>query len=160
MKGLTIKEILRKNGITLISVAEKLGESSQNLSALLQKDDLRTSLVERISEVTGIPIAAFYGEAYSSATASGNSVAVSGDGNSVNAISERFMTLLENKDRQSKLIGSLVCSRRMLGYLQTKATNNNQISRIWISKTQSNRSASELKSSATTSRRRRRQRMH
>lgn len=119
MKGLTIKEILRKNGITLISVAEKLGESSQNLSALLQKDDLRTSLVERISEATGIPIAAFYGEAYSSATASGNSVAVSGDGNSVNAISERFMTLLENKDRQIAKKDEQI--DRLLGLLETNA---------------------------------------
>lgn len=119
MKGLTIKEILRKNGITLISVAEKLGESSQNLSALLQKDDLRTSLVERISEATGIPIAAFYGEAYSCATASGNSVAVSGDGNSVNAISERFMTLLENKDRQIAKKDEQI--DRLLGLLETNA---------------------------------------
>lgn len=119
MKGLTIKEILRKNGITLISVAEKLGESSQNLSALLQKDDLRTSLVERISEATGIPISAFYGEAYSSATASGNSVAVSGDGNSVNAISERFMTLLENKDRQIAKKDEQI--DRLLGLLETNA---------------------------------------
>ncbi len=116
---MTIKEILRKNGITLISVAEKLGESSQNLSALLQKDDLRTSLVERISEATGIPIAAFYGEAYSSATASGNSVAVSGDGNSVNAISERFMTLLENKDRQIAKKDEQI--DRLLGLLETNA---------------------------------------
>ena len=119
MKGLTIKEILRKNGITLISIAEKLGESSQNLSALLQKDDLRTSLVERISEATGIPIAAFYGEAYSSATASGNSVAVSGDGNSVNAISERYMTLLENKDRQIAKKDEQI--DRLLGLLETNA---------------------------------------
>lgn len=116
---MTIKEILRKNGITLISIAEKLGESSQNLSALLQKDDLRTSLVERISEATGIPIAAFYGEAYSSATASGNSVAVSGDGNSVNAISERFMTLLENKDRQIAKKDEQI--DRLLGLLETNA---------------------------------------
>lgn len=116
---MTIKEILRKNGITLISVAEKLGESSQNLSALLQKDDLRTSLVERISEATGIPISAFYGEAYSSATASGNSVAVSGDGNSVNAISERFMTLLENKDRQIAKKDEQI--DRLLGLLETNA---------------------------------------
>lgn len=102
MKGLTIKEILRKNGFTLLAVAEKIGESSQNLSSLLGKDDVRSSLIERISEATGIPIAAFYGDAYTtSATASGNgSTAIAGVGNSSSAISERFMTLLENKDKQ------------------------------------------------------------
>lgn len=119
MKGLTIKEILKKNGFSVSGIAEKLGESNQNLFSLLGKDDVRSSLIERISEATGIPIAAFYGEAYSSATASGNSVAVSGDGNSVNAISERFMILLENKDRQIAKKDEQI--DRLLGLLETNA---------------------------------------
>lgn len=118
MKGLTIKEILRKNGYTVTGVAEKLGESNQNLFALLGKDDVRSSLIERISEATGLPIAAFYGEAYSSsATASGNSVAVSGDGNSVNSISERFISLLEKKDEQMD---------RLIGMLESKVGTTNE----------------------------------
>lgn len=123
MKGLTIKEILRRQGVTLYSVAEKIGESNQNLSALLSKDDVRTSLVERISEATGIPIAMFYGDAYSTATASGNGVAVSGDGNSVNAISERFITLLENKDKQIAKKDEQM--DRLLGMLETKVGTTN-----------------------------------
>lgn len=66
MKGLEVKEILRKNGYTLQKVAEKIGESSQNFSSLLAKDDIRTGLVERISTATGIPLAELYGiEAHS-----------------------------------------------------------------------------------------------
>lgn len=85
MKGLTIKEILRKNGFTLIAVAEKLGESSQNFSSLLSKDDVRSGLIERISEATGLPVSLFYGDT-NIATASGvNSSAVAGNNNTVHA---------------------------------------------------------------------------
>ena len=78
MKGLRIKEILRKNNITQASVAKKLGESNQNLNAALSLDDVRTGLLERIAEVTGIPVSEFYGFS-NSATASGDhSTAVAG----------------------------------------------------------------------------------
>lgn len=60
MKGVTVKEILRKNGFTLADVAKRLGESSQNFSSLLSKDDIRSSLIERIADATGLPISAFY----------------------------------------------------------------------------------------------------
>lgn len=71
MKGLEVKEILRKNGYTLQKVAEKIGESSQNFSSLLAKDDIRTGLVERISAATGIPLSELYGIAVPSAMNSG-----------------------------------------------------------------------------------------
>lgn len=125
MKGLTIKEILKKNGFSISGVAEKLGESNQNLFSLLGKDDVRSSLIERISEVTGLPIAAFYGDAYtSSATASGNgSTAIAGVGNSSTAMSERFITLLENKDKQIAKKDEQM--DRLLGMLETKVGTTN-----------------------------------
>lgn len=91
MKGLTIKEILRRNGYVLAKVAEQLGESSQNFSALLAKDDVRTSLVERISEVTGLPVSLFYGDT-NIATASGeNASAVAGNNNRISTPGPDFM---------------------------------------------------------------------
>lgn len=123
MKGIIIKEFLRKNEITQSSVAKKIGESTQNFSAALNQDDVRTSLVERVAEAIGVPVSAFYGEAYSTATASGNGVAVSGDGNSVNAISERFITLLENKDKQIAKKDEQM--DRLLGMLETKVGTTN-----------------------------------
>ena len=91
MKGLTIKEILRRNGYTLASVAEKLGESSQNLSSLLGKDDVKTGLLERISEATGLPIAAFYGDTHVHATLGNNSSAVTGNNIQVNTTTGEFL---------------------------------------------------------------------
>jgi len=99
MKGLTIKEILKKNGFTVSGVAEKLGESNQNLFALLAKDDVRTSLVERISEVTGLPVSLFYGDT-NIATASGeNSSAVAGNNNRVNMKPDKFLEELAAQRR-------------------------------------------------------------
>lgn len=96
MKGITIKEILRQNGFTVSAVAEKIGESNQNLFGALKKDDIRSSLIERISEVTGIPVSTFYGDT-TIATASGaNSIAVAGNGSKVDAgrATDRFLTEL------------------------------------------------------------------
>ena len=96
MKGITIKEILRQNGFTVSAVAEKIGESNQNLFGALKKDDVRSSLIERISEVTGIPVSTFYGDT-TIATASGaNSIAVAGNGSKVDAVraTDRFLTEL------------------------------------------------------------------
>ena len=91
MKGLTIKEILRKNGFTLAAVADKLGESNQNLSAMLGKEDVRTGLLERISEVTGLPVTAFYGETHVHASIGNNSSAVTGNNIQVNTITGEFL---------------------------------------------------------------------
>lgn len=61
MNGLIIKQILQKKGITLSEVANKMATSVQNLSGILNKDDIRTGLVESISEATGIPLSELYG---------------------------------------------------------------------------------------------------
>ena len=61
MKGLEIRKILQQKGITLQRVADLLETSNQNLSSLLSKDDIKTGLVERISEATGISLSELYG---------------------------------------------------------------------------------------------------
>lgn len=99
MKGLTIKEILRRNGFSVSEVAKKLGESNQNLFALLGKEDVRTSLVERIAEATGLPVSLFYGDT-NIATASGeNSSAVAGNNNRVNTKPDKFLEELAAQRR-------------------------------------------------------------
>lgn len=59
MKGLAVKEILKRNGFSVSGVAEKLGVSNQNLFAALAKDDVKSGLLERIAEATGLPVAVF-----------------------------------------------------------------------------------------------------
>lgn len=100
MSGKELKEILRANEINLSELANKLGYSSdQRLHSALRADDVKTGLIEAIAKAINKSVGFFY-PGIATAIASENSVAVSGDGNSVNAISERFMNLLENKDKQ------------------------------------------------------------
>lgn len=61
MNGLSIKQILQKNGLSISEVAKRLDMSNQNLFGLLSKDDIKTGVVEKISEVTGIPLSELYG---------------------------------------------------------------------------------------------------
>lgn len=100
MSGKELKEILRKEGVNLADLAKKLGfENDQRLHSALKAEDVKSGLIEAIAKATNKSVCFFYKD-ISGAIATDNSVAVSGDGNSVNAISERFINLLEAKDRQ------------------------------------------------------------
>lgn len=97
MEGLRIKGILRAKGVSLSEIAEKLDTSLQNLSAALRKDDIKTSLLEKIAVAIDEPVSFFYGEtpAGSQATASGDgSTAIAGNGNKVHEGADKFLTEL------------------------------------------------------------------
>ena len=109
MKGIEIKRILLENGVSVAHIARLLGLSQQNLSAALQKDDIRTGLLEDIAGAIGKDVPFFYGVGTSagSAFASGdNSTAVAGNNNRVNT--ERFVNLLAKKDEQIDRLLSII----------------------------------------------------
>lgn len=56
MQGKTLKNALRELGFTQTEIASKLGISQQTFNSALGVDDVRTSLVENIAEVTGQPV--------------------------------------------------------------------------------------------------------
>ena len=91
MKGIEVKAILKKQGLTITGVAEMLGESQQNLNSMLSKDDIRTGLLERISEATGLPIAMFYGDSAINANLGNYSSAVTGNNIQVNTSTGEFL---------------------------------------------------------------------
>lgn len=64
MTGETIKKVLADNKRQMKDIAELLGTSLSNLSAGLSKSDIKTGLLEKISEAAGIPICVFYGDEY------------------------------------------------------------------------------------------------
>ena len=106
MKGQRIKEILKADGITISDIARKLGyENGQRLHSALKSDDIKSGLLEEIARVTNRNIWYFY-EEDGAAIASGHNTSVSGDSNQINALSEKFISLLEKKDKQlDRLIG-------------------------------------------------------
>lgn len=103
MNGESIKIVIRRYGKTQTAVAKIIGESPQNLGSMLEARDVKSSLVERIAAALNISIGELYGEAnmpISSASASGQSAAIVGNGNNLNANEARLLGLLEEKDRQ------------------------------------------------------------
>lgn len=95
MNGLTIKEIIRKKGLTQQEVAELLKMSTQNFSAALAKDDVKSSLIERVAEAIGIPVSAFYGGDVAIHTSLGNnSSSVAGNNIQVNTTTGEFLAEL------------------------------------------------------------------
>lgn len=63
MTGKTVKEILYKKDRKLIEIAETMGISTQNMSALLKVQDIKTGVLEQIAKAADIPIAEFFGGA-------------------------------------------------------------------------------------------------
>lgn len=61
MTGDEIKRILLSKGLKITELAEMLGETVNNTSAMFKVKDFKSGAIERISAVTGIPIPEFYG---------------------------------------------------------------------------------------------------
>lgn len=99
MSGKELKEILTADGINLSQLSRALGfANDQRLHSALHAEDVKSGLIEAIAKATNKSVCSFYGEV--GAIATEHSVAVSGDGNSITTISERFISLLEKKDQQ------------------------------------------------------------
>lgn len=60
MTGDRVKEILDELGLSQRSVAKKINESPQKLSAALQSEDVRSGLLEKIVEAIGEDMSIFY----------------------------------------------------------------------------------------------------
>ncbi len=104
MSGEDIKILIRRYGKTQSALAAMLGESPQNLGSMLEAKDVKSSLIERMSVVLGIPISTIYGESSGSTIggvkASGRATAVAGNGNTLNGNDANLLALLKEKDRQ------------------------------------------------------------
>ena len=100
MKGQELKEILRKEGIILLQLAEDLGMSQQNLSAAFTRDDIKSGLIEKIAKSIGKPVGFFYGEGLSQSVTGNNNTQVAGNANNVNTGDGAVLELLKMKDEQ------------------------------------------------------------
>lgn len=106
MTGQKIKDILRSEGITIADVARMLGHNGdQRLHSALKSEDVKSGLIEDIARVTNKSVCYFY-EGSGNTVATDHGITVSGDSNQINALSEKFIALLEKKDEQmDRLIG-------------------------------------------------------
>jgi len=68
MNGETLKNYARNRGYGNNRLAASIGITSQNLSQQLAKDDIRTSLLERVAAVIGVSPADIYGGSTTNST--------------------------------------------------------------------------------------------
>lgn len=76
MTGEKVRELLKDRKIQQKEIAAKLGMSTSNLGNQLDKDDIRTGLLEKIAEAAGIPISEFYGDSFGTPVAVSDTAAL------------------------------------------------------------------------------------
>lgn len=106
MSGDEIRKILKQEGVGLCGLAKKMGYAKeQNLYSVLSVNDVRSGVIENIAKNIGRPVGWFYGEPEAAAP---EAEAVSSPGDNIASISERFIGLLEEKDRQISTLLNLL----------------------------------------------------
>ena len=113
MKGEDLKKRLKDTSIPMSEIANRLGILPQTLYSAFNADDVKTGLLEKLSEALNVPLSFFYGDSY---TITGNNIVNSGDNNAVNANDDRLITLLLNKDEQLTKSQSQI--DRLLGIIE------------------------------------------
>lgn len=60
MKGEQVKQIIFHRGFTLREIAERIGETPQNLNSLLSVQDIKTGVLERIATAMNFSLSDFF----------------------------------------------------------------------------------------------------
>ena len=108
MTGQEVKQILISRGVKIVDLAEKMGESQQNLSSLLKVQDIKTGTLERIAEASCIPLQDFFGiSPFNIANGDGNTQ-VAGNVNNVNAEISKLIDSINKKDEQIDRLLSII----------------------------------------------------
>lgn len=97
MKGADLKEKLRTSTYTMAEIAQKIGVSPQNLNASFNSEDVKSGLLEKLSQALEVPLAYFYGDSYN---VQGCNIVNSGSNNVANASNDKLLELLMSKDTQ------------------------------------------------------------
>jgi transcriptional regulator with XRE-family HTH domain len=98
MKGADLKEKLRTSTYTMAEIAQKIGVSPQNLNASFNSEDVKSGLLEKLSQALEVPLAYFYGDSYN-VQGNGNALAT-GDHSTASSSDDRLLALLMSKDTQ------------------------------------------------------------
>lgn len=58
--GLKIKELAGKKNVTLADLAKRIGKTKQAVYEIVEKDDVNTAILRKLSEVFNVPIGYFF----------------------------------------------------------------------------------------------------
>ena len=98
MKGEDLKNRLKSTAIPMSEIANKMGIMPQSLYSIFNSEDVKSGVLERLSEVLEVPIAYFYGDSYT-VQGNGNALAT-GDHSTASSSDDRLLALLMSKDTQ------------------------------------------------------------
>jgi transcriptional regulator with XRE-family HTH domain len=101
MKGEDLKNRLKSTAIPMSEIANKMGIMPQSLYYIFNSEDVKSGVLEKLSQVLEVPIAYFYGDSY---TVQGNNNALAtGDNSTASSSDDRLLALLMSKDAQLTL---------------------------------------------------------
>ena len=102
MTGNTLKKLILSEGLSVAEVARRIGTSQQNLTCALNKDDIKTGLLERVADAMNRPLSFFYGEAFGPVQSVGNNnnQVTQVAGNYSGAPDSNVLEMLKMKDEQ------------------------------------------------------------
>ena len=101
MRGIDLKEKLNATHISLAEIARRMGISPQSLNSVFNSEDVKSGVLEKLSEALNVPIAYFYGDSYN-VQGNGNALAT-GDNSTASCSDDRLISLLVSKDAQLTL---------------------------------------------------------
>lgn len=122
--GLKIKELASEENITLADLAKRLGKTKQAVYEMVEKEDVNTSILKKLSSEFNVPISYFFesDEAGVQVIAHHNSQAVgignitqSGDQAEISLLKEKIKhleELLAEKERLIKVYEKMMEERR------------------------------------------------
>lgn len=98
MKGEDLKNKLKSTAIPMSEIANKMGIMPQSLYSIFNSEDVKSGVLEKLSQVLEMPIAYFYGDTYN-VQGNGNALAT-GDHSTASSSDDRLLALLMSKDTQ------------------------------------------------------------
>lgn len=102
MSGLELRNFLTRYGIKSGDLCEKLGTTFQNLNSLYKAQDVKSGTLEKIAEAYDKNMGWFYGLGNSSASPLPECAAPAEPAkpSDITALTDKFIGLLEEKDKQ------------------------------------------------------------
>jgi len=97
-----IKDLAKEQNVRLEDLANEAGITIQGLHKLMRENSTKIDTLEKIARILKVSPSVFLDDDTNvgSTIADHSSIAVSGNKNSVNAQTDRFIALLEKKDEQ------------------------------------------------------------
>jgi transcriptional regulator with XRE-family HTH domain len=110
MKGEDLKNRLKSTAIPMSEIANKMGIMPQSLYSIFNSEDVKSGVLEKLSQVLEVPIAYFYGDSYN-VQGNGNALAT-GDHSTASSSDDRLIELLMSRTPSSQCQCSRQARRR------------------------------------------------